>query len=169
MDVNLWWTYRYIQMFSGKFSRVHICAYVRRSIFSEYHRIICICISLIPFVAIRESAAYRWGCASPRSRCKAQPHRSARADWGSSMPKTSGCTRDEASQRHASADLVQLSRRSVRCAFVAVSFSILDSRFHNSRPSTLSSSSSLNQNPDFRRASFRSAEYSSKLGISTLT
>ena len=36
------------------------------------------------------------------------------------MPRTSGCTRDEASQRHASANLVQLSRRSVRCASVLI-------------------------------------------------
>ena len=33
-------------MFSGNISCVHICAQVRRRIFSEYHCIICICISI---------------------------------------------------------------------------------------------------------------------------
>ena len=51
-------TYR---CFSGKFSRVHICAYVRRSIFSECHRIICICISFIHFVRITGKRLAREG------------------------------------------------------------------------------------------------------------
>ena len=48
-------------MFSGKYSCVHICAYVRRSIFSEYHRIICICISFIHFVRITGKRLAREG------------------------------------------------------------------------------------------------------------